>query len=159
MRMGFLILSAALFAACGQNDKTAKVKLSPLDLFSSEETKAPDWYAVPPLAANVRFARVNPDVFKRLNSTGMGIRLNLVTDPVATAALTDRQSQVDGARSCRGHLQGETNAMVHLSHKNKHISGTIALPGKPQIIIRHVTNDLHVILEIPQINPGNPKGD
>ena len=49
--------------------------------------------------------------------------------------------------------------MVHLSHKNKQISGTIALPDKPQIIIRHVTNDLHVILEIPQVNPDKLKGD
>ena len=159
MRMGFLIFSAVLFAACGQNNKMDEVKLSPLDLFSSEESNAPEGYNAPPLADNVRFARINPDVFKRLDSTGMGIRLNLVTDPVGTAALTDRQSQVDGARSCRGHLQGEKNAMVHLSHKNKQISGTIALPDKPQIIIRHVTNDLHVILEIPQLNPDNLKGD
>ena len=161
MRTHWWICLGLLLAACGKKQGTANKPASPpppVDLFAAEVAQAPAGYKANPLLKNIRCAEVNPGIFQRLAQSGANIRLNLVTQPAATAVFVAKQSQVEGELTFVGNLKNAPGAMIQLTKKDQQLSGRIALPGKPEVNIKHVAGAVHVIFELSAPNPAKLKG-
>jgi len=160
--MRAILSLSLLLAGCGRETASSPNTAPPpppVDLFAADISTPPAGYKPNPLYKNPRYARVNPEALQRLAQSSANIRLNHLTQPPATAVFTAKHAQVEGEQTVVGNLHDTPGAMIQLTYKDQKLSGRIAIPGQPELNIRHIGQGTHVIFELATPSPAAAKGE